>query len=186
MAWANQKLTLFHGTNTFALGQSPNLRDRISLTIDLNRCRPDTDFGQGFYATTSFHQASQWANNSVRLAQNQITPIASDAIVLRFDVARDDLAVLDFLGFVRDTDDFYDLVAFCRSRTAPGLPRSHGRHPPNLAYDVVFGPVALGNQRLVIQGRDQVSFHTDAAVNYLSRGGIDVYDKAATGSGFLP
>ena len=37
----------------------------------------------------------------------------------------------------------------------------------NKNYDIVFGPVSLWRQRLVIKDCDQISFHTEAALDIL-------------------
>ena len=87
------------------------------------------------------------------------------AIVIKFDVDRDWLASLDSLVFVRATSDFWNLVANCRDGHAP-----HGRSAPHpLPYDVVYGPVTILGQKLVIANSDQISFHTTRAVTGLGR-----------------
>ena len=58
------------------------------------------------------------------------------------------------------TQEFWNLVTDCRLGFAP-----HQRLPPNnLPFDVVYGPVTLGRQKLVLQDCDQISFHTSRAV----------------------
>jgi len=132
------------------------------MTINLARCRPFTDFGQGFYCTTSLHQAQQWANARVlrTLAPTGPTPTA---VVLAFQLNRYWLASLETLAFVRPIKDFWDLVQDCRN----GFPPHQRSTPYNVCYDVVFGPVTLWPQRLVIQDCDQISFHTQRAVRGL-------------------
>jgi hypothetical protein len=57
MVWNNRRyLTLYHGTD---LTSATNI---CSNSIQLNFCKPITDFGQGFYTTTYLHQAKNWAN----------------------------------------------------------------------------------------------------------------------------
>jgi hypothetical protein len=66
---------------------------------------------------------------------------------------------MNILGFVAPTDDFFDFVEHCRLRPGSLL---HMRTGPNAGkghYDIVFGPVALGFQKLVLHNCDQVSFH---------------------------
>jgi hypothetical protein len=75
--------------------------------------------------------------------------------VLSFEIDRDLLAVLDTLAFVRPINDFWDLVQDCRGMFPP-----HQRRGQQASYDVVYGPVTLWPQRLVIQDCDQISFHT--------------------------
>jgi hypothetical protein len=72
--------------------------------------------------------------------------------VLRFSVGRNWLATLDSLSFVRDTKDFRDFVAYCRTPLWPHRPRGKN-------YAVVFGPVTVMGGRKIIQDGDQISFH---------------------------
>ena len=70
------------------------------------------------------------------------------------------------MAFVRDgtppPSDYWDLVAHCRSGNAHDKNRVFGDF-----YDVVYGPVSLGRQFLVIADSDQISFHTNAALAVL-------------------
>jgi Protein of unknown function (DUF3990) len=194
MAWSNPPVALYHGTKTYALrsswtsGNPLTLGQKLAFAIDWNRCRQGTDFSRGFYTTTSRHQASQWANNSVRSLQKQAGAWAADAVLLRFEVDRDQLALLDVLAFVRDSADYYEFVRFCRGQKwgPADAPPTHGRAAPKPAYDVVLGPVTVGRQNLIIQGGDQVSFHSDAAFHCLCGVGAEVNDLAAPGTRFLP
>ena len=181
MTWNNQDLAIYHGTNTHAFGATPVLYETLKFSLDWRKCRANTDFGLGFYATTSLHQATQWANNSVRNLAAKRNAISSKAIVLRFDLDRDELSKLETLNFVRDTDDFYNFVAFCRAGGRP-----HRRADPRRKYDVVFGPVALRMQKHVIQDSDQISFHSQEAAESLCRKDATVYDIAAAATGLLP
>ncbi len=190
MAWTNQALTLFHGTNTLSMAayramSGPPFSLHMTLagfTINLAACRPRTDLGQGFYTTTSLHQAREWANEGVRKFASSAPPVASAAMVLVFIVDRNDLAGLDTLGFVRPTKDYFDLVTYCRLGRRPHL------RPSSLAptYDVVFGPVALGFQQLVLHDCDQISFHTPNAVTLLSKNKPNVYELSNRPNGLLP
>lgn len=86
------------------------------------------------------------------------------AIVLRFQFDRDWLAQLDALAFVRDNQEYWDLVTDCRHGFPP-----HQRHPPSpLPYDVVYGLVSLWPQTLVIGDCDQISFHSRRALSGFS------------------
>ncbi|HEX5327388.1 MAG TPA: DUF3990 domain-containing protein [Acetobacteraceae bacterium] len=150
-------LVVFHGTDDTALGATgvPPGSQLSGFRINLARCRPNTDFGQGFYATTSEHQARQWANS--RWVRSPAS--GTNAVVLRFALDRDWLASLDALAFARPIPDFWDLVADCRNGFRP-----HQRLPPhNPPFDIVYGPVTIWPQLLVIQDCDQISFHTSRA-----------------------
>lgn len=120
------------------------------------------DFGRGFYATTFLRQAESWANSRyIRLVQKH--PGIS-AVVLGLTVGRDALAALESLVFMDDQKPYYDFVAYCRGGHAP-----HNRQAAaSPLYDVVYGPVSIALQRLVIKDGNQVSFHTAQAVRAIS------------------
>lgn len=158
IAWNNGPVRLYHGCDDRSAAAIRTPRHPFRHGIDLARCRLRTDFGQGFYTTTSEHQAKQWANQRIRRI-SKVSP-APVATVIAFDVARDDLAVQEDLVFVVDGPDFYALVNYCRGGFTP-----HGRAAG--VYDVVYGPVSLWQQQLVIKDCDQVSFHTPGALGIL-------------------
>jgi hypothetical protein len=186
MAWTNAPLILYHGTDNasidgrdhpLARGQLGTLRlapNPTNIYVGPNtgrgmgRVRTGTEFGPGFYTTTSEHQAQQWANQGLRRAlargiRNQM------AVVIRFEVDRDQLSRLESISFVRDDTPFWDFVAWCRPRGRI----SHNRaHNPSLQpwpemYEVVHAPVTIWRQLLVLKDCDQVSFHSNTAVQVL-------------------
>ena len=131
--------------------------------VSLANCKPLADFGRGFYTTTNVAQAKNWANLKCRaLRRSGKKAIAS---VIRFDVDRDKLALLEFLGFVTENSnpDFWEFVRTCRQNRPPAQHRRAG----NTYYDVVFGPVALWQQTHVIKDCDQISFHTFRGIECL-------------------
>lgn len=150
--WANPAMTLYHGTI------AASAQAIVTRGVDLLHSRKYLDFGEGFYLTTSLHQARAWAaQKSLRLGDQPR--------VCQFDLDRDQLAHLEALCFVRadiDATDFWAFVRSCRI----GL-RGHGR---DRWYDIVIGPVVLGyRQRLeVMPNSDQLSFHTGKAVGLLN------------------
>lgn len=93
------------------------------------------------------------------------------ATVIRFEVDRDKLALLEFLAFVTENsnNDFWDFVRSCRRSAPPSQHRRHG----NRRYDVVFGPVTLWPQTLVIKDCDQISFHTPLGIKCLPTARIE-------------
>src|ERR1700728_1758376 len=122
--WFNPALRVYHGTSTTAVGLTMPAsgtplpyanfignRLPVPFVISLARCRPFTDFGQGFYVTTKLHQAREWANAKVRS-----TPSHTQAVVLEFAPDRDWLASLETLCFVRPTKEFLDLAPDCRNK----------------------------------------------------------------------
>lgn len=152
--WANQLLTVYHGTLDIYVPS-------ILQGVDPDRGRIGADFGPGFYTTTIDRQALSWA---WQLAQRR--PGSLPAVV-RFDIDRDVLATLDSLWFVRggfDAGDFWSLVFSCREGAT-----GHSRTANRGWYDVVVGPVAASwRQRLIIHDADQVSFHTARATQVLN------------------
>ena len=85
--------------------------------------------------------------------------------MVEFTIRREAMAGLEHMAFVREDvapySDYWELVAHCRSG------KNHGR-APKLYYDVVYGPVSLYPQFLVIGDADQISFHTQEALTVLS------------------
>jgi hypothetical protein len=163
--WLNKDIYVYHGTDSNSVGAtSVRSGTSISFGVSLPLCRPRTDFGQGFYVTTNLHQAEQWANERTR-AINLTLPSSSTptvAVILQFRLQRDWLASLESLSFVLETPDFWALVEDCRIGFPP-----HQRAGKQMEYDVVYGPVTLWRQKLVIKDCDQISFHTAAAVSKL-------------------
>lgn len=169
MAWTNGPLTLFHGSTTHALGL-PWLCSRRQIDAAVSAFVPNVafstravDFSQGFYTTTVRDQARQWANEGVRRQAARTPPVPSGAVVFKYVVSRDDLAAADALVFVTPSTDYFAFVRHCRR--FPGALRHDRIRPPGPPtapkphYDIVYGPVSLGFQQLVIHGADQVSFH---------------------------
>lgn len=182
MGWNNQKLVLYHGSNTsmIAAASVDHGRPLPGFQINVAQSSRPTDFGRGFYATTNRRQACEWANEGVR----RLSGIPATALVLAFEVDRDALAALDTLIFVTPTDDYFDFVEHCRLR--PGqLQHRRGSAAAKAYYDVVFGPVSLGFQRLVIHNCDQVSFHNQKSAGALLANPV-VIDYAYAPSGLLP
>jgi hypothetical protein len=141
MAWQNGELVVYHGTD--------NLSANTIRMSGINPAIPNTrtDFGKGFYVTTSLHQAQQWANQRCRSKHGR------NPEVLQYHLLRDAIEILTHLTFVVDTADYYDFTDYCRS----GSP-NHGPAPRAIPYDVVYGPVRLWPQRLVLANCDQVLF----------------------------
>jgi hypothetical protein len=164
MAWNNGPLVLYHGSDDVSATTI------INTGIDLSKCKVLADFGQGFYTTTSLVQAKNWANKRCKVVS--VAPgKKAVATVLRFDVDRDKLALLEFLAFVIENSntDFWDFVRNCRQNPPPSQHRRLG----NSIYDVVFGPVTLWPQTLIIKDGDQISFHTSVGLQSLSTAKIE-------------
>ena len=160
MVWTNGPLVLYHGT-TEQFAESIRLNG-----IKLSYCASATEFGKGFYTTTSLPQARRHANV---VRREQIGRFRfrggddpGDAALLEFKVDRIELAKLESLWFTSPVADWMDFVNHCLTG---------GSHMPhnNSFYDVVAGPIR--NAKWIVEARplDQVSFHTQAAVDALGR-----------------
>lgn len=161
----SKELVLFHGTvsdfDKVLLGKSHNRRD----------------FGTGFYTTLLEQQAREWAyrmslrSTSKQYFVYQFVFRENDALkIKRFDTLNK-----EWLEFIKE------------NRSSGGLPHT---------FDVVIGPVADDNTmetvQLYIAGvltadeaierlkyskvNNQVSFHTDKAIQYLKMAGRTIYE----------
>ena len=110
MPWTNGPLVLYHGCDHISADSimTPVLPNQHG--IHLTQSRALTDFGRGFYTTTSLHQAKNWANSRCR---RQIHTASSWlATVLSFRVDRNRLAAgnREQMEWVR----FYEREGFSR------------------------------------------------------------------------
>jgi hypothetical protein len=157
--WNNQDITLYHGT----LAQHAD--SIVENGIDLKYANAKKDFGRGFYTTTMRREAESFAYRA-RDAARRNDPSARPGVV-EFTISRDSIAGLDCLWFVQGefgADAYWSFVFYCRSGQS-----GHARTVKGGWYDVVVGPVvASWRQRVVLQGYDQASFHTDDAVRLLN------------------
>jgi len=136
---------LYHGTSK--AGAANIRRDGI----DLSKQRPDSDFGRGYYTTTDRAQAEAWAGRN---------PGGGD--VLHYRVPKAELDALNSKRFPTANSEWEDFVLGNRS----GGPL-HG-------YDTVEGPMLMNpdhalNGKPMVAGGHQLSFHTDRAINVLTR-----------------
>lgn len=156
MAWTNQHLTLYHGTD---LSSAQSVVTGIQVALG----RARTDFGKGFYTTSWLNQAVYWANQIASRKSRRVGAPVS-AAVIQFHIDRNVLANFETLVFTSETanNDFWDFVTHNRTGLTPHRP------PPGPDYEVVFGPVTLWPQRLVVKDCDQVSFHASPAAGQLA------------------
>jgi hypothetical protein len=172
--WSNGSLAVYHGTDSVSANVAITAAGRPApFSVQLSQCRPATDFGRGFYTTTSVHQAQQWANSKVRRVRRRNPTVG---LVLKFDLDRDRLASLESLVFVRPIQDYWDFVTHCRSGGSV-----HGRVGSTGEYDVVYGLVTMWPSLLLIQDCDQISFHTNSAVGILPNPTVAAIASATNG-----
>lgn len=157
--WTNGPLLLYHGTldihvasiSTPAAGRASGVNPALG--------RPRTDFGKGFYTTTSLDQAESWAWQLASTARASGSSGVNGGVIT-FQVDREQLSTMDFMAFVRGdrhAADYWSFVHYCRSGGT-----GHGRAASlPLFYDVVSGPLSASwRQRTMIQDADQISFHS--------------------------
>jgi hypothetical protein len=153
-AWTNQSIVLYHGTSL------PQAQDIVHGVVRLSAGKAATDFGRGFDTTTNLRQAR--VHSKMRAKSREMLPAVAE-----ITVPREELASLHGLAFVLgdpSAADFWSLIDFCRT----GIP-GHGRTGAAF-YDVVFGPVTSNyRERRLHLGFDQISFHTDQAIELLNR-----------------
>ena len=181
-AWPTVKhLTLYHGCVD---GAAKKIRAGVGVRVG----SPTVDFGNGFYTTTIWDQAVEWARKVHRKKYpRRKYPTGNPAdppAVVKFVVPLLDLAALNSLMFVRgDATDttFWSLIHHCRGGHSHAHPDPL-RVPPDDWYDMVVGPVASWPPKPTRplyalgfwdgsnwQAYDQFSFHTPAAVAVLNK-----------------
>ncbi len=129
------------------------------------------DYGYGFYATTSYQQASDWVLRRMTEYKKEY------GFVNIFEFNNNDFVNLRCLSFNQPSEEWVDFVM--QNRTQKGFSHS---------YDIVYGPVAndrvyaafalyeggfLNKQSLIAELKtynlvDQYLFHTEAALKTLS------------------
>jgi len=150
--WTNAPAILFHGTS------KTSAQDITANGARLLKGSSYLDFGPGFYTTENHDQAAAFA----RLHHQ------AQAAVVTIVVDRERLAQLSFLAFGNAIPSFWELI--CHHRLAKQ--QDHRRPNTPHMYDVVVGPVAGSwsydpRKRDILPGYDQISFHTDKAMNLL-------------------
>lgn len=108
-------MKLYHGTN------------QAFDTVDLQKSKPNKDFGKGFYLTADYEQALNMAHIKVE-QQQQGTPI-----VIEFEVDEEAMNTLRLLQFDHYSEKWAEFILANRNnRTDKSI---HG-------YDIVIGPIA--------------------------------------------
>lgn len=159
MVWTNAPLVVYHGTDRISA-------DNILLTdISLALCNSKTDFGPGFYVTSSLIEARFWADWRAHTTSDR-------AVVMAFDLNCDRVAsVAEHLVFIRPDDSFHDFVEYNR--------RGNLTHARARSYDVVYGPVSKYPDRVHVTDWDQICFLHPNSLQYLENKRI--YDAPPRG-----
>ena len=152
-------MKLYHGSNT-----------KIEK-IDLSKCRPYKDFGQGFYLTEIREQAEKMASRTAHIYEGE-------PIVTEFEFDESALTKLSVKQFDGPNEEWALFVLANRSKE---------NQQPTHSYDIVIGPVADDdiaqlfrnfndgyiNLAMLVEGlkykkvSSQYFFHTEAATKYL-------------------
>lgn len=146
-----------HNSTVYYHGTMSDFGDYIRANgINLTRGRPNLDFGQGFYLTTS-------RSHATGRAHHMIQRFGGTAEILTFRVSDKKLSKLRGLRFFEPNDAWRRFVIGNRTGTLV----SHG-------YDYVSGPV-LRNLRTAsawpFPNFNQISLHSEAATK-LFYGGL--------------
>ena len=108
-------MILYHGTN-------------ISFDeINLNKSKPNKDFGKGFYLSADYEQALAMAKIKVEQLES------GEPIVLEFEVDETQIAQLKVLQFHEYSEEWAKFIL---------LNRKNNKSLPAHDYDIVFGPIA--------------------------------------------
>lgn len=163
--------------------------------VDLTKCMPYKDFGQGFYTTVLLEQAWRMAERRARI--NDGVPI-----VTIFEVPDDLVTKAELRCRVFDEKPSVEWAIFIRNnRDREFCDEASMECNLDSKYDVVVGPVANDTVGLLIRqfsrgtidadymkrefdfGRltNQYTFHTSKALRYLKKVGVS-HDKQSTGN----
>lgn len=152
-------MKLYHGSNT-----------KIEK-IDLSKCRPYKDFGQGFYLTEIKEQAEKMASRTAHIYEGE-------PVVTEFEFDESALTKLSVKQFDGPNEEWALFVLANRSKE---------NQQPTHSYDIVIGPVADDdiaqlfrnfndgyiNLAMLVEGlkykkvSSQYFFHTETATKYL-------------------
>lgn len=116
-------MKLYHGSTTDI--------DRI----DLQKSRPNKDFGRGFYLSADRQQA--WRMGEFKALTEGGTPVLNTYLFDERVLTSGELRVLTFEGYTREWADFIFL-----NRNNRSIDPAHD-------YDIVYGPIA--NDRVGVQ-----------------------------------
>jgi hypothetical protein len=115
-------MKLYHGTN------------QVFDVIDLQKSKPNKDFGRGFYLSSNYEQALNLANIKIEQQQEGLP------IVMEFEVDEKEMNTLHMLRFEDYTEHWAEFILANRSNIT---------EKPIHDYDIVIGPIA--NDRVGLQ-----------------------------------
>lgn len=166
-------MILYHGSN-------------IEITdVDLSKCRPYKDFGQGFYLTSIREQALKMAQRVSRIYGN--SPCITE---FEFDKSAYSDKLLHIKRFETPSKEWALFVINNRSREFRDIASMECNH--DLKYDIVSGPIADDDLALLFRQfsngmitvdtlvenmeykklTDQFSFHSKKALSNLKKVGV--------------
>lgn len=176
-------MRLYHGSNT-------EIKE-----VDLSKCMPNKDFGCGFYTTLLENQAWRMAKRRARID-------GGVPIITIYEIP-DDLADREDLECrIFDEKPTIEWAIFIRNNRDRGFTDIDSKECNlDCKYDVVVGPVANDTVGLLIRqfsrgtinseylkkefdfGKltNQYTFHTEKALKYLKKVGVE-YDEPAAGN----
>lgn len=154
-------MKLYHGSNT------------VIEQIELSKCKPFKDFGQGFYLTEIREQAEQMAKRTSAI-------YGGEPIVTEFEFDETALNALSVITFEEPGEEWALFIMANRDRN-----KTHPTH----CYDIVIGPVAddtiatlfrnfddgIIDLQMLVNGlkykkvSSQYLFHSAEAIKYLRR-----------------
>ena len=103
--------------------------------IDLQKSRPNKDFGKGFYLSADYQQA--WRMGEFKALTEGGEPVMNTYLFDESVLTSGELKVLTFDGYTREWADFIFLN------------RNNKSAAPVHEYDIVYGPIA--NDRVGVQ-----------------------------------
>ena len=115
-------MILYHGTNV------------AFDSIDLNKSKPNKQFGKGFYLSADYEQAMAMAETKVDQLE------FGSPIVLAFEIDESQMEGLNILRFNEYSEEWATFIL---------LNRRNESNQPAHNYDIVFGPIA--NDRVGVQ-----------------------------------
>lgn len=153
MPWTNRQLWLYHATTEWSAASI--MLDGVSPTPR----RPGLDFGPGFYTTSNWSQACEWAN---KVASRRL----DGAAIVRFECDYTAIAHLPAVQFASsgpEADDYWDFVRSMKS----------GDYDEHVGGSGLFtlsvgGLAVFPGTRVRHPDTDQYSFHGDSGLAFVN------------------